>query len=83
MLYPKNQEEKLSQELFQNPTSEYRGAPFWSWNCDLPEEDILQQLEMLKKMGMGGAHMHVRTGLTMPYLRGKMPPGEHAGMALR
>ena len=68
MLYPKNKESRLSAQLFQNPTSEYRGTPFWSWNCDLPEEDILQQMEMLKKMGMGGAHMHVRTGLTMPYL---------------
>ena len=68
MLYPKNQEEKLSRELFQNPTSEYRGAPFWSWNSDLKEEELLWQLEMLKKMGMGGAHMHVRTGLSIPYL---------------
>ena len=68
MLYPKNKEPKLSMELFRNPTSEYRAAPFWSWNCDLPEKELLEQLEMLKKMGMGGAHMHVRTGLSMPYL---------------
>jgi len=68
MLYPKNQDRELSMELFQNPTSEYRGAPFWSWNSDLPEKELLWQLEMLKKMGMGGAHMHVRTGLSMPYL---------------
>ena len=27
MLYPKNQENALSDELFLNPTSEYRGAP--------------------------------------------------------
>ena len=68
MLYPKNQEPKLTEELFQNPTAEYRGAPFWSWNSDLPEKELLWQLEMLKKMGMGGAHMHVRTGLSVPYL---------------
>ncbi len=68
MLYPKNKESELSEELFRNPTCEYRGAPFWSWNCDLPEKELLWQLEMLKKMGMGGAHMHVRTGLSMPYL---------------
>ena len=68
MLYPKNSEKKLSRELFEKPTSEYRGAPFWSWNSDLPEEELLWQLEMLKKMGMGGAHMHVRTGLSIPYL---------------
>ena len=52
MLYPKNSEKKLSRELFEKPTSEYRGAPFWSWNSDLPEEELLWQLEMLKKMGM-------------------------------
>ncbi len=68
MLYPQNTTPELSKELFRDPTSEYRGAPFWSWNCDLPEDELLWQLEMLKKMGMGGAHMHVRTGLTMPYL---------------
>lgn len=32
MLYPKNQRKTLSRELFKNPTSEYRGAPFWAWN---------------------------------------------------
>ena len=31
MLYPKNKSEKLSKELFKNPTSEYRGA--WR-SCD-------------------------------------------------
>jgi len=68
MLYPKNREAKLSEELFRNPTSEYRAAPFWSWNCKLEEEELLWQLEMLKKMGMGGAHMHVRTGMQTQYL---------------
>ncbi|MBE5782033.1 MAG: hypothetical protein E7329_01805 [Clostridiales bacterium] len=68
MLYPKNQSPHLSKELFLSPTSEYRGTPFWSWNCRLEEKELLWQLEMLKKMGMGGAHMHVRTGLVTPYL---------------
>ena len=68
MLYPKKNEVRLSEALFQNPTCEYRGAPFWSWNCTLEEKELLWQLEMLKKMGMGGAHMHVRTGLTTRYL---------------
>ena len=31
MLYPKKQE-PLTLEDFQNPGSEYRGAPFWAWN---------------------------------------------------
>ena len=68
MLYPKNQEPVLSDALFANPTSEYRGTPFWAWNCQLEEKELLWQLEVLKKMGMGGAHMHVRTGMATPYL---------------
>ena len=68
MLYPKSKDPQLSAELFQNPTSEYRATPFWAWNCKLEKEELLRQLEIFKKMGMGGAHMHVRTGMTTPYL---------------
>ena len=68
MLYKKNKTEKLDMELFRNPTAEYRGTPFWSWNCKLEQEELEWQLEAFKKMGFGGAHMHVRTGLATPYL---------------
>ena len=68
MLYPKNQEKTLSDALFENPTSEYRGTPFWAWNGKLEQGELLEQLDMLKKMGMGGAHMHIRTGMDVPYL---------------
>ena len=68
MLYPKNEEPQLSDSLFQNPTSEYRGTPFWAWNTRLTTEKLHKQIEMLKTMGMGGFHMHVRTGMDSPYL---------------
>ena len=68
MLYPKNKSEKLSKELFKNPTSEYRGAPFWAWNSKLEKEELKWQLDIFKKMGFGGAHLHPRTGLATPYL---------------
>ena len=68
MLYPKKNEPELSRELFRNPGCEYRGTPFWAWNCKLEEEELLRQLEVMKKMGFGGAHMHVRTGMATPYL---------------
>lgn len=68
MLYKKNSTATLDKELFKNPTAEYRGAPFWAFNCKLDKEDLLWQLENFKKMGFGGAHMHVRTGLATPYL---------------
>ncbi|MBE5767310.1 MAG: hypothetical protein E7335_09140 [Clostridiales bacterium] len=54
--------------LFENPTAEYRGTPFWAWNCKLEEKELTWQLEVLKKMGFGGGHMHVRTGMATPYL---------------
>ena len=68
MLYPRSKDAKLSSELFQNPGSEYRGTPFWAWNCTLEKDELLRQLEIFKKMGLGGAHMHVRTGMATPYL---------------
>ena len=68
MLYKKNAETKLSRELFENPTSEYRGTPFWSWNCLVTKELIADQLEIFRRMGFGGAHLHPRTGLETPYL---------------
>ena len=68
MLYSKNADAQLSDALFREPTSEYRAIPFWAWNCKLEKEELLRQLDIFKKMGMGGAHMHVRTGMTTPYL---------------
>lgn len=60
--------EKLTQDLFENPTSEYRGAPFWAWNGDLNLEQMKMQMDSFKQMGFGGFHIHVRNGLTAPYL---------------
>ncbi len=68
MLYPKTKESTLSKELFENPTSEYRGAPFWAWNCKLEREELLRQIDVLREMGFGGFHMHVRSGLDSEYL---------------
>lgn len=69
MLYPKNQDKTLSRDLFQTPTSEYRGTPFWAWNNRLDKEELLRQIGVLQDMGMGGFHMHSRVGLDTPYLR--------------
>lgn len=68
MLYKKNDTVKLNADLFKNPTSEYRAAPFWAWNGKLDQEELNWQLDVLKKMGFGGAHLHVRTGMSTPYL---------------
>ena len=68
MLYPKNKASQLDENLFKNPTCEYRGTPFWAWNGKLNKETLAEQIDMLRKMGMGGFHMHVRTGMDSPYL---------------
>ena len=67
MLYKKSHE-PMTEALFQNPGSEYRAAPFWAWNSKLNKEDLLWQIEQMKKMGFGGVHIHVRTGLETEYL---------------
>ncbi|MDR0669744.1 MAG: hypothetical protein LBF95_06650 [Treponema sp.] len=67
MLYPKR-EKPLSVEDFKNPGSEYRATPFWAWNTRLDKDDLVWQIEQLKKLGYGGFHMHVRTGMATDYL---------------
>ena len=54
--------------LITNPTAIYRGAPFWSWNGRLETNRLKRQLQVYHDMGIGGATIHVRTGLTTPYL---------------
>ena len=68
MLYKKSHGDKIDKALFENPSSEYRAAPFWAWNDDLEEDELLRQIEEFKEMGYGGFHMHVRCGLNTPYL---------------
>ncbi|MBE5774280.1 MAG: hypothetical protein E7337_10150 [Clostridiales bacterium] len=64
----RNEEPVLSRGMFANPPSEYRGAPFWAWNCVIEKDTLDEQIENFKKMGMGGYHVHVRTGMATPYL---------------
>ncbi len=68
MLYKRNGSTRLDPKLFKHPTAEYRGTPFWAWNCKLDPKELNWQLEIFKKMGFGGAHMHVRTGMATRYL---------------
>lgn len=68
MFYKKNNTQNLDMELFQNPTSEYRGEPFWSWNCKVTKELIKKQIDIYHEMGVGGFTLHCRTGLETPYM---------------
>jgi len=67
-LYPKRSHENLSPTLFNNPTAEYRGAPFWAWNTQLEKEELFRQIDIFKEMGLGGFHVHSRSGLATSYM---------------
>ncbi len=68
MLYKKNSDKSLKKELFLNPPSEYRGTPFWALNSRLTTDELCRQIDVFKEMGLGGFHLHVRTGLENEYL---------------
>jgi len=68
MLYKGSYDNKLNFDLFKNPTKEYKGMPFWSWNCRLNKEVLGKQIKYLKEMGYGGFFMHSRTGMATEYI---------------
>ena len=66
-LYSKDSGKNFKQ-LFASPGALYRDTPFWSWNCELDGGELKRQIHVFREMGMGGFHMHARTGLGTPYL---------------
>jgi len=56
---------------FRNPGPEWRAKPFWSWNGNLEEDELIRQIQVFKEMGMGGFFMHSRVGLQTEYLGDK------------
>lgn len=55
-------------KLFAQPHAIFRGAPFWSWNGALRTDRLKRHLGVYHRMGIGGVHIHARTGLQTPYL---------------
>lgn len=62
--------ERLKEGL-KGDLSAYRGIPFWSWNNELDEAELVKQIEDMKSVGLGGFMMHARTGLKTEYLSEK------------
>lgn len=48
--------------------TKYKSVPFWSWNDKLEIDKLLNQIEWMKKNGIGGFFMHARSGLITEYL---------------
>jgi hypothetical protein len=46
-----------------NPPSEFSQAPFWFWNDDLSEAELLRQIEDFKAHGVQAFLIHPRAGL--------------------
>lgn len=47
---------------------EYQPIPFWSWNDDLKDDELVRQIHWMKENSIGGFFMHARGGLKTPYL---------------
>lgn len=48
--------------------TDYQSIPFWSWNNELDEKELVRQIEDMKEAGIGGFIMHARIGLKTEYL---------------
>ena len=48
--------------------TDYQSIPFWSWNNELDEKELVKQIEDMKEVGIGGFIMHARIGLKTEYL---------------
>ncbi|MEM2936493.1 MAG: glycoside hydrolase, partial [Candidatus Bathyarchaeia archaeon] len=58
-------------EDFRGPGKEFRGAPFWSWNDRLEDQELVRQIAEMDEKGWGGFFMHAREGLVTPYMTGE------------
>ncbi len=58
----------LDKSLFFKPLSQYSMAPFWFWNAELKDEELIAQLHQMKEKGVEEVIIHARKGLTVPYL---------------
>ncbi len=60
--------DRLRTALKEADLSQYGAIPFWSWNNELEIEELLNQIDAMKEVGMGGFIMHARIGLKTEYL---------------
>ncbi len=53
---------KLKKE-FANPSDEFTPIPFWFWNDNLEEQEIIRQINNFKQKGIMGFFIHPRIGI--------------------
>jgi hypothetical protein len=55
-------------ETFTNPGPAYGIHPFWFWNGEMEDGEIVHQIEEMVDKGLGGFFICPRQGLQVPYL---------------
>ncbi len=55
-------------DAFRDPPARLRTMPQWSWNGELNEARITEQLEQFARQGCGGVFAHARPGLITGYI---------------
>ncbi len=54
----------LLHQTFSNPPRDYGILPFWFWNDDLEDQELLRQIHEFHAKGFGGFLIHPRVGLS-------------------
>ncbi|TVQ21896.1 MAG: hypothetical protein EA383_16375 [Spirochaetaceae bacterium] len=65
---------------FASPPAIDRGAPLWSLNGELEVGRLRDQFAVFAEMGLGGLHLHPRTGLTTRYMGDEFLAGIRASV---
>lgn len=55
-------------EWFKQPKSSDRIQPFWFWNGDMENDEIIRQIKEMAVQGVGGFFICARQGMEIPYL---------------
>ncbi|MCC6396928.1 MAG: hypothetical protein IT282_07900 [Bacteroidetes bacterium] len=58
----------LTRENFAEPPGSMGIIPFWFWNGDMDEQEMMWQLKEYKAKGIDAIFIHGRFGLTVPYV---------------
>jgi hypothetical protein len=58
----------MDAQQFRNPDAQYRIQPFWFWNGDMNEAELIRQIQEMHDKGVGGFFICPRQGLKVPYL---------------
>ena len=53
----------MAQESVEHPPKRFGVMPFWFWNDDLSERELLRQIAEMDARGVGGLVIHPRVGL--------------------